>query len=136
MSTTTIVTSLDTRTGVLNKKLAAHLLRRASFRFTKEKVDQLANLTAAQAVNNLFNNAAPAPYMPRPLDWETTGDRDWIPQEDSFKDTLRRQYVSAWWLQNALLDPTAHHKTVFFLHTNFATSHVGLSITGGVRVFE
>ena len=62
-----LVTNLTQRTGVLNKKLAAYLLRRSSFHFSKDKVDALASMTAGAAVNNLFNNASPAPYLPRPL---------------------------------------------------------------------
>ena len=129
---TSLVTSLTQRTGVLNKKLAAYLLRRSSFHFSKDKVDALANMTAGAAVNNLFNNASPAPYLPRPLNYEETTDPDWIPLNTNAQEGLRRQYVAAWWFQNALLDQTANHKSAFFLHTIYATSHVGLSVTGNL----
>jgi len=127
---TSLVTTLTQRAGTLNKKLAAHLLRRCSFRITRDRVDQLAGLTTAAAVNNLFNAASPAHYIERPLNFEEAN-MDWIPESTSSQEGLRRQYVVAWWFQNALLNSRAHHKSAFFLHTIFATGWSGLVLTGG-----
>ena len=124
---TSSATILVNRTGTLGTKLAAFLLRRASFRFTKEMVDDLAGRTAASAVNLLFNNPAPDPYLERPLHHDDPDDTDWIPNDSNRLETLRRQYVAAWWFQNALLDHTAHHKSAFFLHTTFTVGYSGVA---------
>jgi len=111
-------------------------LRRASFRLTKPRVDQLAAMTASAAVNNLFNTASPTPYIPRPLDYEAsvysaTGG-EWIDDDSAPNkhDGLRRQWIATWWLQNAIQDPTGTHKLAFFIHTFFTTSHEGLAPSG------
>lgn len=132
MSVTT--TSLAPRSGSLGIQLAGHLLRRASFRLTKPRMDQLATMTANTAVNDLFNTAAPTPYIPRPLDFrvhaETGG--EWIDDDTASNqnETNRRQFVATWWFQNAIQDPTGTHKLAFFIHTFFTTSHVGVSGSG------
>ena len=129
MSVTT--TSLAPRGGSLGVSLAAHLLRRASFRLTKPRVDQFANMTANAAVNNLFNTAVPAPYIPRPLDYRihaATGG-EWIDDDNApvENETNRRQWVAGWWFRNALNDPSATHKLAFFIHTFFTISYPGVA---------
>jgi len=129
MSVTT--TSLAPRSGNLGIQLAGHLLRRTSFRLTKPRVNQLAAMTANAAVDDLFNNASPTPYIPRPLDYEISGG-EWI-DDDSAPDgneTLRRYWVCVWWFRNALYDPSATHKLAFFIHTLFPVSHNGTSGSG------
>ena len=121
------------QTGVLGPLLAGHLLRRSSFHMSKERIEQLAALTADQAVDLLFDTAAPAPYMVKPLYAHQSGDSidDWIDNSDSNNyETNKRRAVTVWWLRNAIFDNTAHHKVAFFLHTTFTTSHEGLSISG------
>ena len=46
--------SLNPLSGVLGRRKAAHLLRRASFRQTRAKVDEMAGQTAAEAVATLL----------------------------------------------------------------------------------
>ncbi len=46
--------SLNIRSGVLGRRLAAHLLRRATYCVTPARIDYFATLTAAQAVVELF----------------------------------------------------------------------------------
>jgi len=127
------VSVLVPRQGNLGVKMAAALLRRSSFRFTKEKVDELKDMNATAAVDVLFDSVSPASYIDRPRNYEEPSNMDWIPLETNNRESLRRQYVSAWWFQNALLDPTAHHKTAYFLHTIFATTHVGTLITNNLN---
>jgi len=133
--------NLDPRLDLLDKKLAAHLLRRASFRFTKERVDELTNISATAAVDDLFDAPSPPPYIDSPRDFFEPdagngcmpGDMKWIPEngDPCGQESLRRKYVATWWFQNALLDPQAHHKTAFFLHTTFTTGYESLALTGG-----
>lgn len=119
--------------GLLGTRRAAHLLRRTSFHFSKERVEELAVLTAAQAVDLLFDTASPTPYMPRPLFTNSPSEliQDWIDDNNQTGDeTRKRRAVTTWWLRNAIHDTTAHHKCAFFLHTTFTIGHEGLSITG------
>lgn len=48
--------SLLPHTGILGQKLAKHLLRRASFVYTKTLIDQLAVLTPNEALDILFQD--------------------------------------------------------------------------------
>lgn len=120
--------------GPLGERLAAHLLRRCSFHFTRARVKQLALLTADQAVDLLFNTASPAPYLTKPLyaHVNTGPIYDWIdnPNISGAFETNKRRAVMTWWLRNAMFDDTAHHKTAFFLHTTFTTGHEMLSVSG------
>lgn len=136
MSVTT--TSLTPRSGTLGVQLAAHLLRRASLHFSKSRVDELAVMTATQAVNELFDNPAPTPYIPRPLDPMSDEPMDsgpynniggeWIDDDtNNTREGYRRRYVSGWWLRNALYDTSATHKLAFFLHTLFTGAIEGVS---------
>ena len=130
----TLVTPLMTQQqGPLGTRLAAHLLRRCSFHFSKERVDELALLDANAAVDLLFDSASPAPYMVRPLfndDVNNTPIQDWIDDDTNTDEVRKRRAVCAWWLRNSIFDPTAHHKVAMFLHTTFSTSHDGLVISG------
>lgn len=125
MSVTT--TSLAPRSGSLGVQLAAHLQRRASFHLTKPRIDALAAMTANTAVNTLFDNPVPTPYIPRPLDPNTfsTSGGEWIDNNsnDSNFEGARRRYVAGWWFRNAIHDPSATHKLAFFIHTFFTVSY-------------
>ncbi|MDO8365478.1 MAG: hypothetical protein Q7T20_01690, partial [Saprospiraceae bacterium] len=46
--------SLAPYQGSLGQQKAAHLLRRTSFRYTKQHIDQLASMNVDQAVNDLL----------------------------------------------------------------------------------
>lgn len=111
--------SLNPITGALGTRRAAHLLRRTTFRYQRPRVDELAALTAADALTNLLT---PSPLlMDQPV--YGTSAETWInpptppdtpvPGEDD--DALRR-YVIGWWLNEALHDPGAGHRMEFFLH--------------------
>ena len=139
-----LVASLNVQqSGPLGPRRAAHLLRRCSFHFSKERVDQLALLDADQAVDLLFDTPSPAPYLVRPLYVRnlTSEDfiQDWIPTDGTllnkhdYDQVRKRRAVSSWWLRNAIVDDTAHHKCAFFLHTTFTTSHEGLVINSPVN---
>ena len=111
--------SLNPITGALGTRRAAHLLRRTTFRYQRPRVDELAALTAADALANLLT---PSPLL---MDQPVYGSsaETWInppsppntpvPGEDD--DALRR-YVIGWWINEAVHDPGAGHRMEFFLH--------------------
>ncbi|MFN0016157.1 MAG: DUF1800 family protein [Saprospiraceae bacterium] len=115
--------SLSPLSGPLGHRRAAHLLRRSSYRYTKAKVDQLAGMTAAQAVASLL--VVPAPQMAQPvydnpattpgvenITWILPAPGTALPAEDF----VLRRYVMGWWVNEALHDPGLSSRMTFFLH--------------------
>ncbi|MEZ4775790.1 MAG: DUF1800 family protein [Bacteroidia bacterium] len=115
--------SLSPRSGLLGKRLAAHLLRRATFGPTRAEIDDFATRNADEAVDLLLN--FPPPPLP-PVDpqsgatWVVTGRTPANSPSNELK-----YIVNSWWLHQ-LFDPavslTLAHKILFFLHTSFTTS--------------
>lgn len=117
--------SLAVKTGVLGKRLAAHLLRRTTYCPSQEHIDTFKNMTATQAVNELVNLKSLT--MEQPVD--PANNQPWInngvePVNDDFR---LRKYVKAWWLEEAMKNLSLRHKMVFFLHTNFSTHAESMS---------
>jgi uncharacterized protein (DUF1800 family) len=113
--------SLAPLQGTLGTYRAAHLLRRASYRFTKAKVDQLANLTAANAVAALL--VPDTPYLTQPIFDDAASPANeaatWINPPgtaDPAEDFVLRRWVMTWWLSEALEDASLHSKMTFFMH--------------------
>lgn len=119
--------SLLPLSGTLGHRRAAHLLRRASFRFTKPQVDQMAGWTAAEAAAFLLTE------HPLQMDQPVYDDPDtpdveniaWLlppglPLPDS--QAALRRYVSGWWLYEALHDPGISHKMALFFHQYMTVS--------------
>ncbi len=113
--------SLNPFQGVLGRRKAAHLLRRASFRYTRTKVDEMTGQTAAEALSTFLS---PNPLM---LDQPvyTSGPAapvTWInpPQPPSATlpadDAELTPYVLAWWVNEALHDPGITHRMSLFFH--------------------
>ena len=113
--------SLQPQTGTLGKRLAKHLLRRATFRVTKARIDQFANMTADAAVNDLFNFTVNSPVLTLAEPKDPATGQPWINSgtQGNTGDFRLRDYVRGWWLNEALNDPTARHKMMFFLHGIF-----------------
>jgi uncharacterized protein (DUF1800 family) len=113
----------DCRLGL---KRAAHLLRRATFGATKAQIDGYANLTAAEAVTQLFRTALPDPALPvdpaTGTEWVTTGpvgeteDGD---LQEYFKGWFIGQMMSAGISPTLSLPYSAREKLVLFYHTHF-----------------
>jgi hypothetical protein len=59
---------LTTRTGTLGRRLAAHLLRRTTYQVTPTRIEEFAQKTAEQAVNELLSPASLL-YPNGPLYW-------------------------------------------------------------------
>ncbi|MBK8969405.1 MAG: DUF1800 family protein [Saprospiraceae bacterium] len=130
--------SLTPLSGALGQRRAAHLLRRASFRFTKAKVDELAGMTASQAAANLL--ISPPLQMDQPVYDNPNSDpvenTTWLIPSGltlpSDNNTLRR-YVMAWWVNEALHDPGVTQKMVLFMHQHLI---VTANASGNAQFFD
>ena len=113
--------SLTPLSGVFGRRQAAHLLRRASYRYTKAKVDELAALPASQAVAKLL---APNPLqMTQPVYDDPTVDpvtnTTWLLPPGlplPTDDFILTRYIMGWWINEALFDSGIVHKMTFFFH--------------------
>jgi uncharacterized protein (DUF1800 family) len=122
--------SLTPLQGPLGHRRAAHLLRRASYRYTKANVDAMAGQTAGQAVAGLLV------YFPLQLEQPVAAATDqptppyaWInplpgttEPPNFFDDPLLRQFVLAWWVNEALHDPGMASRMTMFFHQYLAVS--------------
>ncbi len=120
--------SLNPLQGTLGQRRAAHLLRRASFRYTRAKVDELAGMAAASASSALLQ-LQPL-QLDQPVYAATAGANPvtWInpPQPPNAQmpadENELRPFVMAWWLNEALHDPGAAHRMIFFFHQFLAVT--------------
>ena len=113
-------------TGPLNRKQAAHLLRRATFGATKADIDEFEGLNVSQAVTRLFDAALPDPELP--VDPEIGG--EWVVSGIEGNENARQDYFK-WWLIGQAFSPNVpdtqkfsyslREKITFFLHTYFTT---------------
>ncbi|HEV8514915.1 MAG TPA: DUF1800 family protein [Cyclobacteriaceae bacterium] len=111
--------------GALGYKRAAHLLHRANAGATKEQIDSLSSLTAAQAVALLFQEPIPDPVLP--LDPATN--KEWVISgvtdansgdsdlQDFFKGWFIGQMLGTGIDSSKVLAYTTREKIVFFMHT-------------------
>ena len=116
--------SLNEITGVLGRKRAAHLLRRATFGPTIPEIDQFAALTATQAMALLLDNTADDPLPPIDL---LTGST-WVdptgvtgpPHADSEREQDQLfEYFQAWHLDVMRQAPlTLKERIAWFMHTH------------------
>ena len=115
--------SLNPNTNVLGAVNAKHLLKRATFTYTKTLVDQYALLTPAQALGLLLQDSplvVPIPYDPLPT---SAPDGFWTESTalpTSFTAQARKAtIVSGWWWYNAIKTPSLKFKLSHFLSTRF-----------------
>ena len=115
--------SLNPNTNALGTAFAKHLLKRATFSYTKPLVDQFAALTPQQALNLLLQDSPlvlPIPYDPLP---SATPDGFWTESTalpTSFGSQNRKaSIVAGWWWYNAINTPTLKFKLSHFLTTRF-----------------
>ncbi len=117
------ITPLNT---ILGLRRAKHLLRRATFSYSKEQLDVLSGLTAVQAVESLMissENVLLEPYDPLPT---SNPDGYWTssPEHPStFQGQGRKNiFITGWWWYNAINQVSLKHKLSFFLHTCFTAA--------------
>ncbi|GAA4959142.1 DUF1800 domain-containing protein [Algibacter aquimarinus] len=115
--------SLNPLGSNLDLRLAKHLLRRATFNFTKSQLNTFVGMSATDAVNSLTAasaNSLTEPYDPLPT---SAPDGFWTSSSElpnSFSGQGRKRvHVTAWWWHNAMQQVTLKHKLSFFLHTSF-----------------
>lgn len=116
--------SLQPFSGVLGRRRAAHLLRRTSFRYTRERVDQFSAQTPSKALDELlqlYPQQMDQPYYDDPLTTGTVEKIAWIlppglPLPPNTQDFMLRRPLISWWLNEALNDPGIGHKMQFFFH--------------------
>ncbi|MFV5698806.1 DUF1800 family protein [Flavobacterium sp. ZT3R17] len=121
--------SLNPNTAVLGVKNAKHLLRRATFVYTKVLIDQYSKLTPSEALDLLLADnplTINLPYDPLPL---TAPDGYWTESTNSptsFLDQGRKfAIIGGWWWYNAINNPTLKFKISHFLSTRFTVNRVG-----------
>lgn len=130
--------SLSALQGNLGHARAAHLLRRASFHYSKARIDSFANKTADQAVNLLLT--PPTLQLTQPVydnpSTTTVESVYWInPPGQALPDSesnLQRRVIG-WWLNEALRDQGMQHKMMLFFHQYMATS---MNTTAHTVVFD
>ncbi|MFT5383222.1 MAG: hypothetical protein ACI8VT_001130, partial [Saprospiraceae bacterium] len=112
--------SLNPKSGVLNHRLAAHLLRRTTYVPTRQNIDNFAIKTVDEAVDDLFMLTDPT--MDEPIDY-TTGE-PWINSGSppGLAEFHLKHIVRSWWINEARQDVSIGHKMMFFLHTCFTTT--------------
>ena len=110
----------------LGKRRAKHLLRRACFNFSPEKINEFSALTPSQALWALSAPSSPKlyePIDPRGQDWD---DMHWTSSinlpGDFTRQGAKRVSISGWWWYNAFNEVSLEHKLTLFLHTCFTTS--------------
>ena len=115
--------SLTPNNNALGTVFARHLLRRASFVYSKTVIDQFSVLTPSQALDLLLVNEASIlslPYDPSPTD---APDGYWTESTNtpsSFNAQARkRSIIAGWWWFNAINSPTLKYKLCHFLSTRF-----------------
>ena len=123
--------SLNQRSGVLGKRLAAHLLRRATYRVSPARIDDFAGKTASQAVDELFLPTTPL-YPNGPLYWNNgnllfsptnvDGGEYAATQNDSF---YRDNAVNFWRMYESMHDTSIKWKLIDWFSTlfNLYTTH-------------
>lgn len=115
--------SLNPNTNALGTAFAKHLLKRATFSYTKPLVDQFAALTPQQALDLLLQDSPlvlQTPYDPLPT---ASPDGFWTESTalpSTFNSQARKaSIVSGWWWYNAINTPTLKYKLSHFLTTRF-----------------
>jgi uncharacterized protein (DUF1800 family) len=113
--------SLSKKTDLLGYSNAYHLLRRTTYRITKDRILAFANLTPDQALAQLLVFSAPVPFSPLNNNGET-----YIPTVDNptITDTLNTtqgNYETYWWIYQAMNDNSMQYKIAYLLHLFFVT---------------
>lgn len=113
--------SLNPLQGALGQRRAAHLLRRTSFRYTKAKVDEMADQTAAKALESLLKLYPLQSDQPIYKINDNNPGITWLlPLPGSppagVQDFVLLRYVLTWWTNEALYDPGIGHKMSLFFH--------------------
>jgi hypothetical protein len=121
--------AIDPYTGVLGLRLAKHLLRRTTFNFSKDTIEEFALLNADVAVNRLMDFSGYA-YPQGPCDasgtpWLTASPSSYS-NHSGFDANLARLVAKGWINYELYQNPTAEAKMAVWLHTCFITANDGI----------
>src|SRR5690606_18748633 len=102
----------------LDFRKAKHLLRRATFNYTKEQLESFVGRSATNAVSSLITaspNIVSQPYDPLPVE---APDGFWTSSSqlpNSFEGQGRKSaIITGWWWYNAMNEISLKHKLSFF----------------------
>ncbi len=119
--------SLSPRTGLLGRRLAAHLLRRSTYNVSFSRIDEFASKTADEAVEELFD-IPPLLFPDGPLSWHDGTPIHRVPATDEnlgigtlfdFGDFERSTFL--WMFYETLNDPSIRMKLTYWIHSLFVT---------------
>ena len=124
--------SLNPHTGLLGKRLAAHLLRRATFHIPPQRIDTFALMTADATVDELCDTIVPFTFPNGPINYNTgnplfnpTTIR--IADGTGVNDFFQYLALMQWRLVEAYFDTSIRHKMIFFLSSNWVVNQNDLS---------
>jgi len=125
--------SLNPHTGLLGKRLAAHLLRRATFHIPPQRIGAFAIMTANAAVDELCDNIPALQFPDGPLNFSTSNplfNVATIRTEDAAGVNDFFQYLSLiqWRMIEAYFDSSIRSKMVYFLSANWVVNQGDLSV--------
>lgn len=125
---------LTPKSGPLGRRLAAHLLRRASYNVSKARIDEFANYTVQEAMDVLMTPSTP--QYPEPLFWNVA---DFYPPPDSPPEgspfiycgtiptscayypkqlgSFGNNLIQYWWMNEAWQDTSMLRKLQHFIST-------------------
>ncbi len=110
--------SLEKHSGILDRRMSAHLVRRTTYNPSKERIYHYKDLEVSTAVDELLGEQTFS--MDEPIDPLTLA--PFISTQETPPQSSNgnlRNFVRVWWLHEALVDKTAKSKLTFFLHTNY-----------------
>jgi uncharacterized protein (DUF1800 family) len=115
--------SLNPNTAILGIKNAKHLLRRATFVYTKALIEQYSKLTPNEALHLLLVESTLPLNLPYDSLPTTAPDGFWT-ESTNLASSFPNQYgkgtiVTGWWWFNAINTPTLKFKLSHFLSTRF-----------------
>lgn len=116
------MTTIAVKTSPLGKRLAAHLLRRTTYNYNKQRIEEFALKTPQEALAILMGSYTP---------WR---DKPWVPtlegpyvdvsgpgtvEPNRGKNPKVTGWTVGWWLEEGRRDLTMNHKMMTFLYQNF-----------------
>ena len=107
----------------LGLRRAKHLLRRASFNYSKSVIDSISSMSPEEALSLLTSDEGYS--IPEPFDYQNDGywtSSSELPGSFSTQEK-KRAYVGAWWWYNAINQLTIKYKLSYFLFTSFTVSN-------------
>ncbi|GAB4024372.1 DUF1800 domain-containing protein [Spirosoma gilvum] len=118
---------LDPYTTLLTAKMAAHLLRRATFGPTQTEITNFTDLTATQAVQQLISNANYSPPPPVDLDsTKATAGQTYLDKPfNGDRNFDFGHYLRYWWLglmASQTAPPSLLDKLTLFWQNHFVTT--------------